>query len=90
MRISVIGCGYLGATHAACMADLGHEVIGIDVDPAKIAKLNAGEQAAATNGVCRLGESALLQGCASRLKCGEPPSERRCLCFGGPRNCGRE
>jgi len=43
MRISVIGCGYLGATHAACMADLGHEVIGIDVDPAKIAKLNAGE-----------------------------------------------
>jgi len=43
MKISVIGCGYLGATHAACMADLGHEVIGIDVDPAKVAKLNAGE-----------------------------------------------
>ncbi|MSZ50047.1 MAG: hypothetical protein F2601_05145, partial [Actinobacteria bacterium] len=33
MRISVIGTGYLGATHAACMADLGHEVIGFDVDP---------------------------------------------------------
>lgn len=43
MRMSVIGCGYLGATHAACMADLGHEVIGIDVDPAKIEKLNSGE-----------------------------------------------
>ncbi|NBO46463.1 MAG: UDP-glucose/GDP-mannose dehydrogenase family protein [Actinobacteria bacterium] len=43
MKISVIGCGYLGATHAACMADLGHEVIGIDVDPTKVAKLNAGE-----------------------------------------------
>ena len=49
------------------------------------AKLDAGEQASAANGVCRLGESALLQGCASRFKCGEPPSERRCLCFGGPR-----
>lgn len=43
MKISVIGCGYLGATHAACMADLGHEVIGIDVDPTKVAKLAAGE-----------------------------------------------
>lgn len=43
MRISVIGCGYLGAVHAACMADLGHNVVGIDVDPQKIASLNSGE-----------------------------------------------
>ena len=42
MRISVIGCGYLGAVHAACMADLGHEVVGIDVDPRKIALLSSG------------------------------------------------
>ncbi|CAN5169169.1 UDP-glucose/GDP-mannose dehydrogenase family protein [soil metagenome] len=42
MKISVIGCGYLGAVHAACMADLGHEVVGIDVDPAKIAQLSSG------------------------------------------------
>lgn len=43
MRLSVIGCGYLGAVHAACMAKLGHDVIGIDVDAAKVARLNAGE-----------------------------------------------
>src|SRR3954452_14003364 len=39
MRISVIGCGYLGAVHAASMAELGHEVIGIDVDQRKIETL---------------------------------------------------
>lgn len=42
MRISVIGCGYLGAVHAACMAKLGHEVVGIDVDERKIGELSAG------------------------------------------------
>lgn len=42
VKISVIGCGYLGAVHAACMAELGHDVIGIDVDPGKVATLAAG------------------------------------------------
>jgi UDPglucose 6-dehydrogenase len=42
MKISVIGCGYLGAVHAACMAELGHEVVGIDLDEAKITALADG------------------------------------------------
>ncbi len=42
LRLSVIGTGYLGATHAACMADLGFQVIGLDVDPAKIEILRSG------------------------------------------------
>ena len=42
MRISVIGCGYLGAVHAASMASLGHDVVGVDVDPGKVARLAAG------------------------------------------------
>ncbi|MFH9087576.1 UDP-glucose dehydrogenase family protein [Streptomyces sp. NPDC017673] len=42
MRLTVIGTGYLGATHAACMAELGHDVLGVDVDPEKIAALSAG------------------------------------------------
>lgn len=43
MRISVIGCGYLGAVHAASMAHLGHEVVGVDVDERKAALLARGE-----------------------------------------------
>jgi UDPglucose 6-dehydrogenase len=41
-RITVIGTGYLGATHAACMAELGYEVLGMDVDAGKIAALAGG------------------------------------------------
>ncbi|MDK4280508.1 UDP-glucose dehydrogenase family protein [Corynebacterium accolens] len=43
MRMTVIGTGYLGATHAACMAELGHEVLGVDVDEDKIAVLQSGK-----------------------------------------------
>lgn len=42
LTISVIGTGYLGVVHAACMADLGHTVIGVDTDASKIAALSAG------------------------------------------------
>ena len=42
MRISVFGCGYLGAVHAACMASLGHEVVGVDVVEEQVAALAAG------------------------------------------------
>lgn len=42
MRLSVIGCGYLGAVHAAAMASLGHDVVGIDVDQQKVTSLASG------------------------------------------------
>jgi UDPglucose 6-dehydrogenase len=43
MRITVIGCGYLGSTHAAAMADLGHDVLGMEIDPDKRAALTRGQ-----------------------------------------------
>ena len=43
MRISVIGLGYLGAVHAASMAKLGHDVVGVDVDATKVDALAAGK-----------------------------------------------
>jgi UDPglucose 6-dehydrogenase len=42
-RVTVIGIGYLGLTHAVCLADLGHQVLAIDVDEDKIAKAANGE-----------------------------------------------
>ena len=42
-RVTVIGTGYLGLTHAVCLADLGHEVLAIDVDEQKLAKAANGE-----------------------------------------------
>jgi UDPglucose 6-dehydrogenase len=42
MRLTVIGCGHLGATHAACMAEIGHEVLGVDIDEDKVRLLNTG------------------------------------------------
>ncbi|MGE0216750.1 UDP-glucose dehydrogenase family protein [Mycolicibacterium sp.] len=43
MRCTVFGTGYLGATHAVGMAELGHDVVGIDIDPGKVAKLAGGD-----------------------------------------------
>ncbi|MFC0676062.1 UDP-glucose dehydrogenase family protein [Brachybacterium hainanense] len=42
LTVSVIGCGYLGAVHAAAMAEAGHRVIGLDVDAPRIAQLGSG------------------------------------------------
>lgn len=62
MRISVIGCGYLGAVHAASMAHLGHEVVGIDIDEAKIASLSAGRPPFFEPGLPEVLESATATG----------------------------
>ncbi|THG30769.1 UDP-glucose dehydrogenase family protein [Naasia lichenicola] len=62
MKLSVIGCGYLGAVHAASMAELGHEVVGIDVDPAKISALSAGKAPFFEPGLDEILQSALASG----------------------------
>ena len=62
MRISVIGCGYLGAVHAASMAHLGHDVVGIDVDAEKIASLSAGRAPFFEPGLPEVLESAAESG----------------------------
>ena len=62
MRISVIGVGYLGAVHAAAMADLGHTVVGVDVDAVKIAALSAGRAPFFEPGLAEVLGSAMASG----------------------------
>jgi UDPglucose 6-dehydrogenase len=62
VRITVIGCGYLGATHAACMADLGHDVLGLDTDLGKTAALAVGKPPFFEPGLRRIMERNLAAG----------------------------
>ena len=62
MRLSVVGVGYLGAVHAAAMADLGHTVVGVDVDGVKIAALSAGRAPFFEPGLSEVLGSALASG----------------------------
>lgn len=45
MRVSVIGCGHLGAPHAAAMAELGHDVVGVELNADAVKSLNSGQSA---------------------------------------------
>ena len=74
MRLSVIGCGHLGAVHAACMAEIGHDVLGVDIDQDKIALLNSGR---AWFHEPRLDEMLARNVAAGRP--GSPPAWRRLL-----------
>ena len=62
MKLSVIGCGYLGAVHAAAMAELGHDVIAIDVDQAKIDMLSSAQAPFFEPGLPEILNSALKAG----------------------------
>ena len=42
-RLTVLGTGYLGLSHAVCLADLGFDVLGVDTDAARIGALSAGQ-----------------------------------------------
>jgi UDPglucose 6-dehydrogenase len=88
--ISVIGTGYLGVVHAACMADLGHTVIAIESDAAKVESLSQGVPAIYEPGLGELLTSTLATG---RLRFTTDYSEAAAaevhfICVGTPQRKG--
>lgn len=64
-RVAVFGIGYVGAVTAACLSQDGHAVVGVDIDPVKVAELNAGVPPVSEPG---LGELVAAQVAAGRLR----------------------
>lgn len=62
MRISVIGTGYLGATHAACLAACGHAVVGVDSNPERLERLSRGSAPFHEPGLDRLLQEGVASG----------------------------
>jgi GDP-mannose 6-dehydrogenase len=65
MKIAIFGTGYVGCVSAACLAKAGHDVTGVDLDPAKVRTLNAGKCPVVEPGVDELIEQGLA---ANRLR----------------------
>ncbi len=90
MRISVLGTGYLGATHAACLAACGHDVVGVDTDGARIDRLRSGQAPFHEPGLQQL----LVQGVAAeRLTFTTDydlvsDADVHFVCVGTPQRCG--
>ena len=91
MRITVIGTGYLGAVHAACMAELGHEVLGVDVNAVKVEALAVGQPPFHEPGfrdvLIRNVEAGRLRFCTSLAEAGEF-GDVHFICVGTPQKPG--
>jgi GDP-mannose 6-dehydrogenase len=87
MKVSVFGLGYVGAVTAGCLAELGHEVIGVDVQQAKVDALNAGLSSIIEPGLDRLVRAARNEGrLRATTEAGEAvrESDVSLLCVGTP------
>ena len=62
MKVSIFGMGYVGAVSGVCLTELGHEVIGVDTNPAKVDLINAGLSPIVEAGVAERTKSAKENG----------------------------
>lgn len=62
MKISVFGLGYVGAVSCACLPELGHEVVGVDISPQKVRMINEGQSPVVEEGINELIDAAVKAG----------------------------
>ena len=71
MKISVFGVGYVGFTSCCCMASEGHTVVGVDLDPSKVAQINSGEVPFKEPGLPSLLAEGESWGCCMHHRCSD-------------------
>ena len=87
MKISVFGLGYVGCITAACLADEGHQVIGVDVNTAKIQSIQAGHSPIAEPGLAQMiGENVVANRLSSTTNAAEAvlATDISLICVGTP------
>lgn len=88
-RIAVFGLGYVGAVSAACFADRGHTVIGVDVNPDKVERMNAGKAPILEEGIdeltARVVESGALRA-TTDVEAAVAETDLALVCVGTPSN----
>jgi len=89
VKVSLFGLGYVGCVSAACFAEAGHRVIGVDVNPLKVDILNSGQSPIVEKGVHALIMKAVTQGtlrATSDARDAVLNSDVSLLCVGTPSN----
>ncbi len=81
MKVSVIGLGYVGCVSAACLAQTGHEVIGVDVSQLKVSMVNDGHSPIIEPGINELLVDAKDKKRLSATTAHEYACQWRCLAF---------
>ena len=87
MKVSVFGLGYVGCVSAAAFADDGHEVVGVDVIPDKVAAVNAGRSPIVEPGLDELLQRGVASGRLRATSCTEDAvraTDLSLLCVGTP------
>jgi GDP-mannose 6-dehydrogenase len=87
MRVSVFGLGYVGCVTAVCLAQRGHRVVGVDVNPTKVDALNAGSSPIVEPGLPGLTAIVVEKGClraTTDASVAVQQSELSLICVGTP------
>jgi GDP-mannose 6-dehydrogenase len=86
MKVNVYGLGYVGSVSAACLASAGHDVVGIDVDRAKVESMNRGVSSVVEPGLTELIGAAVTSGKLRAAPEGDRGAQLSMVCVGTPSN----